>query len=176
MRSRTNSTVSPTKIHQWALQWLLQANLLNDKGRRICTADVVWSIVLRAAAQLISIFAACLDVEEGPSDQAVFDALKEGLPKTLPVLERRLNESLTHRLSRGMRRRAWEVAMDWHLIPYYGEPLQSKNEPYYGKPRQGTTKFPAYATACIVYHGQRYTLALFWVRRHEGTVTVLKRL
>lgn len=176
MRSRTDCTVSATQIHQWALQWLVAANLLKDEGRRTCTAEVVWSIVLRAAAQLISIFAACHDLEDGPSDQGVFDALKEGLPKTLPVLERRLNESLTHRLSRGMRRRAWEVAIDWHLSPYYGEPCVSKNELYYGKPRQGTTKFHAYATACIVYHGQRYTLALSWVRRHETTVTVLKRL
>ena len=176
MRSRTNSTVSASQVHQWALQWLVQAELLKKSSRRICTAEVVWSIVLRAAAQMISIYAACLDLEDGPSDQAVFDALAAGLPKTLSVLERRLNEALTNYLPRSMRRRAWHIAIDWHLVPYYGKPQRSKNELYYGKPRQGTKHFHAYATACIVVHGQRYTLALSWVRRHETTVTALKRL
>jgi len=176
MRSRTNCTVSASQVHQWALQWLIQAELLKKTSRRTCTAEVLWSIVLRAAAQMISIYAACLDLANGPSDQAVFDTLEAGLPKTLPVLERRLNEALTNYLPRSMRRRAWYVAIDWHLVPYYGEPHRSKNELYYGKPRQGTKHFHAYATACIVVHGQRYTLALSWVRRHETTVTALKRL
>lgn len=176
MRSRTNCTVSSSQVHQWALQWLVQAELLKKSKRRTCTTEVVWSIVLRAAAQMISIYAACLDLQDAPSDQAVFDALEAGLPKTLSVLERRLNESLTNHLPRHLRGRAWPIAIDWHLEPYYGEPYRSKNELYYGKPQKGTKHFHAYATACIVVHGQRYTLALSWVRRHESTVTVLKRL
>ncbi len=176
MRSRTNSSVTSGEVHQWALQWLIQADLLKARGRRVCTVAVVWSIVLRAAARLVSIYAACLDLAEGPSDQAVFNALEAGLPKTLSVLERRLNEALTSTLPRRMRRRAWRVAIDWHLVPYYGEPHQSRNELYYGKPRQGTSRFHAYATACITHHGERYTLALTWVRRHETTVTAMRRL
>lgn len=176
MRSRMNFRVSSSSVHQWALQWLVQADLLKQQKRRKCTVEVIWSILLRAAAQLISISAACLDVDEGPSDQAVFDALEAGLPKTLSVLERRLNQSLICAMPRAMRRRAWEIAIDWHLEPYYGKPMRTKNELYYGKPSQGTKNFHAYATACIVTHGQRYTVALSWVRRHESTVTVLKRL
>jgi hypothetical protein len=137
---------------------------------------VVLNIVLRAAARSISISAACRDLSQGPSDQAVMTALGEGIPKTLPVLERRLNEALTGELPRRMRRRAWQVAIDWHLSPYYGLPMQSRNEIYYGKPRQGTKNFHAYATACIVEYGQRYTLALTWIRRHESKVVVLRRL
>jgi putative transposase len=133
-------------------------------------------MVLRAAARMTSIYAACRDVAKAPSDQALFNALHDGLPKTLKVLERRLNEALTSHLTRTMRRRSWDVAIDWHLVPYYGQPSKSRNELYYGKPRQGTTKFHAYATACIVMYGHRYTLALSWVRRHETTVTALTRL
>jgi hypothetical protein len=103
-------------------------------------------------------------------------ALDEGLPKTLGALERRLNDALTGKLPRRIRRRRWEVAIDWHLSPYYGEPQRSKNELYYGKPRAGTKNFHAYASACIVEYGQRYTLALTYVRRHESTVRVLGRL
>ena len=175
MRSQTCCSISSGEVHQWALDWLVQAKLVRDRGWK-CTAVVVLNIVLRAAARSISVSAACRDLANAPSDQAVMTALEEGLPKTLCVLERRLNEALTGELPRRLRRGRWQVAIDWHLTPYYGQPYESRNELYYGKPRQGTKQFHAYASACIVDHGQRYTLALTWVRRHESTVTVLRRL
>lgn len=175
MRSRTCCSISSGEVHQWALDWLLQAKLVRDRGWK-CTATVVLNILLRAAARSISISAACRDLASAPSDQAVMTALEEGLPKTLSVLERRLNEALTGQLPRRLRRHRWQVAIDWHLTPYYGQPYESRNEIYYGKPRQGTKQFHAYASACIVDHGERYTLALTWVRRHESTVTALGRL
>lgn len=175
MRSTGSHIISSGQVHQWTLNWLVQAKLLKDHGWR-CTQAVVLNIVLRAAARCISVSAACRDLSEGPSDQAVMTALEEGLPKTLPVLERRLNEALTWDLPRSLRRRKWEVAIDWHLSPYYGQPQRSRNELYYGQPKQGTTKFHAYASACIISHGHRYTVALTWVRRHESQVTALKRL
>jgi hypothetical protein len=157
------------------LQWLLEAQLLKDHGW-LCTAVTVWNIVLRAASRMVSVFAACRDLANAPSQQAVFDALEAGLPRTLKVLEKRLNQALADPWPKRLRRYGWQVAIDWHLVPYYGQPARSRNELYYGKPRQGTTKFHAYATACIVQHGHRYTLALTWVRRHETMVAALERL
>jgi len=153
----------------------VQARLLKDHGW-LCKATVVWNILLRAAARTTSIYAACRDLADAPCEQALLNALDDGLPKTLPVLERRLNEALTGRLPRSLRQASWQVAIDWHLVPYYGQPQKSRNELYYGQPRQGTSKFHAYATACIVQSGQRYTIALTWVRRHETAVKVLGRL
>jgi hypothetical protein len=177
MRSPRNSRVSCSEVHQWALLWLLEAHLLKERGRRCkCTPTVVWSIVLFAAARMTSIFAACRNLSEAPSEEAVFAALEAGLPRTLPVLENRLNGALTTSWPRRLRQRRWEVAIDWHLAPYYGEPQKSRNEIYRSQRKQGTTHFHAYATACIVQYGQRYTLALTWVRGHESTVTVLRRL
>ena len=175
MRSGTKCSISSGQVHTWTLESLLKAKLIKDHGW-LCTASVVLSIVLRAAARSISVSAACRDLAKGPSDQAVMTALDEGLPKTLSVLERRLNESLTGPLPRRLRRRAWEVAIDWHLQPYYGQPDKSRNELYYGQPKQGTTKFHAYASACIVEYGHRYTLAITWVQRHHSMVAVLRRL
>lgn len=175
MRSRKSYSVSSGEVHRWTLNWLLAANLLKDHGW-LCTAVTVLNIVVRAAARSISIAAACRDMSEAPSDEAVMTALEKGIPKTLSVLERRLNEALTGQMPRRMRRRKWQVAIDFHLAPYYGRPHKSKNELYYGKPKQGTKYFHAYATACIVDRGRRYTVALTWVRRHESMVTVLRRL
>jgi len=175
MRSRTNCIITSCQVYSWSRECLLEAKLVKDHGR-LCTAVVVLGIVLRAAARSISVSAACCDLARRPSDHAVLTALDEGLPKTLVVLERRINEVLVGYLPRRMGRRAWEVAIDWHLDPYYGQPYRSRNEIYYGKAKQGTTKFHAYASACIVEYGRRYTLALTWVRRLESVTTVLRRL
>lgn len=176
MRSRKNPTISNRQVHEWTSNRLVQAKLVKDHGP-LCTAAVVLNVVLRAAARLISLCAACDDLANGPCGQSVLNALHDGLPKTLSVLERRLNAALTgDLLPPRMKRRKWEIAIDWHLVPYYGQPLASRNELYYGKPKAGTKYFHAYATACITYHGSRYTLALTWVRRHESTVVALRRL
>jgi hypothetical protein len=175
MRSGTNCTITSSEVYSWAQQHLQQARLVKDHGW-LCTASVVTAIVLRAAGRSISVSAACRDLDGAPSDQALMTALEDGLPKTLPVLERRLNDAMTGYLPRCMRRRSWEVAIDWHLNPYYGQPHKSRNEIYYGQPKQGTTKFHAYASACVVEYGRRYTLALTWVRRHESKTKALGRL
>jgi hypothetical protein len=177
MRSRRNCSVSCSEVHQWALSWLLQAELLKKRARcSVCTTTVVWSLVLRAAARLTSVFAACRDLDRAPSAEAVFDALEAGLPRTLSVLEKRLHGVLTTTWSRALQRRRWQVAIDWHLVPYYGQALRSRNELYRHKMHKGTTRFHAYATACVVQYGHRYTLALTWIRRHESMVTVMRRL
>ncbi len=175
MRSGTNCTITSGEVYSWAQSWLVQAKLVKDHGWR-CSAAAIVAVALRAAARSISISAACRDLAHAPSDQAAMTALEDGLPKTFPVLERRLNEALVGHLPRRMTRRAWAIAIDLHLNPYYGQPQRSRNEIYYGQPKQGTTKFHAYASACIVEHGRRYTVALTWVRRHESLVTVLRRL
>jgi len=175
MRSGTNCIINSGQVYSWSLGLLLDAKLVKDHGRK-CSAAIVLGITLRAAARCISINAACRDLAKAPSDQAVLTALDDGLPRTLLVLERRLNDALIDPLPRRMRRRAWNVAIDWHLQPYYGQPFQSRNELYYGQPKLGTTKFHAYASACIVEHGHRYTLVFTWVRRHESMVRVLQRM
>ena len=175
MDPRKSLTISSGEVHRCSLSWLVDGIRLKDHGW-LCTAGVVWSVVLRAAARTCSLHAACRDLAKGPSDEAVMNALNDGLPKTLRALESRLNGALVNYLPRRLLRRSWPVAIDWHLVPYYGKPMRSRNELFYGKPRQGTKNFHAYATACIVSHGVRYTLAVTWVRRHETTVVALGRL
>jgi len=176
MRSKAAYRISSQEVHQWALSQLIDAQVFKPIRGWKCTLPVLVSILLRAAARTCSIPAACRDLAHAPSDQAVFNALECGLPRTLKVLEHRLQRALTATLPKRLLRRRWEVAIDWHLVPYYGQPQRSKNELYSSKPLKGTTKFHAYASACIVSRGVRYTIALTWVRKHESTVTVLRRL
>ena len=175
MRSGTNCTITSGEVYSWVRECLLQAKLVKDHGWR-CTAAVVLGIVLRAAARSISVTAACRDLANAPSDQAVLTALEEGLPKTLPVLERRLNECLdwTAAVADAPPGMAGGDRLAFAALLRAAAQKPQRNLP---QPAEaGTAKFHAYASACIVEYGRRYTLALTWVRRHESMVKVLRRL
>ena len=174
-KTKTDCIISSEKVLAEAQACLINAKLVKNHGW-LCTAALTAAIVLRAAARSISVCAACRDMAHAPSDQAILTALDDGLPKTFPVLEQRLNDCLTEKLPPRMRHYVWSIAIDYHLQPYYGEPHKRRNEIYYSKPKQGTKKFHAYATACIVEYGRRYTLALTWVRGRESMIKVLQRL
>ena len=123
MRSGTTCNINSGQVYSWASGLLLDAKLVKDHGWK-CSAAIVLGITLRASARCISLNAACRDLAHAPSEQAVLTALDEGLSKTLIVLERRLNDALIDPLPKRMRRRAWNIAIDWHLQPYYGEPCR----------------------------------------------------
>lgn len=175
MRSRKDYKLCRSEVHQWALSRLLESKLTKDHGW-LCSALMVLNIVLRAAARSFSIHAACRDLSKAPSGDAAMIAIEKGLPKTRLVLENRLNHALAGEWPKRLKRRAWRVAIDYHEVPYYGEPQKTKNQFRRSKPKQGTSKFHTYATACIVHHGQRYTIALTWVRASDSMIKVLERL
>lgn len=56
MRSRMSCNVSASEIHRWTLNWLLEAKLIGDHGW-LCTASLLFNLVLRAAARTTSISA-----------------------------------------------------------------------------------------------------------------------
>ena len=175
MRSRTTYPVSDREVQSLAQSWLDQALQFKDHGWK-CTSNVLWQVVLLAAARMTSLFAACRDLSKAPSDQTVRDALRANLPKRPATLEQWMEPALCGRLPRRLTSRKRRVAIDWHLIPYHGEPRHNANELYHSQPKSGTTKFHAYATACVVERGFRFTVAATYVRGDESLVTVLTRL
>lgn len=171
MRSR--KIVTSECVQKWVLSWL-SAIPLPDHGW-LCTAAVVWKVLVRSAARRQTVSATCAEFG-APSLQGILNALREGLPKRATALERQLVTALQAHIPRGVLRRQWQVAIDWHLIPYYGQPAASDQELIRSAARSGTTRFHTYATACVLQQGQRYTVALTWVKRNESTVAVLQRL
>jgi Transposase DDE domain len=175
MRSKFSHKVTDRDVQAVAQRRLSQALKLKGSGWK-CTPDVIWQVVLLAAAKAISLFAACRDLAHAPCDNSVRGALANGLPARCQTLERRLAAALCQDLPRVVRRRAWELAIDYHLIPYHGEPRRCSNELYRSKPKSGTTKFHCYATAQIVVKGHRYTLAATYVLQSHSLVQVLSLL
>jgi hypothetical protein len=76
-------------------------------------------------------------------------------------------------LSRRDRRRCWIVAIDTHLVPYYGQ----RTAAVVGGPRKAGTKyFHGYATATLIHKGRRYTVALEALARQAQPHDVVRRL
>jgi Transposase DDE domain len=175
MRSRKSLTLTDRKVQALTESWLAESLDLSGAGWK-CTAGVLWQVVLLAAARMTSLFAACKDLTKAPSDEAVRKTLRKRLPKRFRTLEQKLEQALCGHLPKCLFTRAWRVAIDWHWIPYHGEPHRRANELCHSKPKSGTTKFHVYATACIVQGGYRYTLAATYVLSGESSVTILARL
>ena len=173
MRSR-GCIITKDEVHGYANHWLSSTLRLEYKGYK-CNNGVLIQILLIAAARVVSLFAACRDLADAPSDQAIRGALAASLPD-ITELERRLNLALVTNVPRALRRKSRIIAIDLTLIPYHGQPAHDQEEIYRCKPKSGTTHFHAYATAVVVHQGYRYTLALTPVRRSEPKKDVVQRL
>lgn len=174
MRSQKDYIVTKDEVYGYASHWLSTALRLEYEGAR-CTASTLYQILLIAASRVVSLFAACRDLADAPSDQTIRNALDATLPG-IGELERRLNQALATDLPKALGRKARMVAIDLTLIPYHGQPASDENEVYRSKPRSGTSHFHAYATAVVVHKGHRHTLALTRVERGEKMKAVVQRL
>jgi putative transposase len=135
----------------------------------------LWAVLFYACARVTSLAAACAALRDAPGDSAAHDALLATLPASAE-LQRRLNRALQGDLPRGLRRRRQPIACDLTLIPYHGQPLHDANEVYRSQAKSGTSHFHAYATAYVVKRGQRYTVALIWVKKGQALKDVLWEL
>jgi hypothetical protein len=170
----TYSTVAPGDVQAHA-QFVLQHHLrLKDHGPK-CTAGVLWTVLLYAAARIASLAAACAALRDAPSDTAAHDALLAGLP-AFAELQRRLNRALQGDLPKCLRRRRQPLAIDLTLIPYHGAPMHHVSEIYRSHAKSGTTHFHAYATAFVIRRGLRFTVGLTAVNQGEAMANVIQRL
>lgn len=174
MRSRTEYIITKAEVHAYAEDWLGTALRLEYQGYK-CSASTLLQILLIAAARVVSVFAACRDLADAPSDQTIRNALAATLPE-IAELQRRLNLALVTHVPRALRRKSRMVAIDLTLIPYHGQPARDKKEIFRGEPKSGTTHFHAYATAVVLHNGYRYTLALVRVEYGDSMKEVLQRL
>ena len=175
MRSwKKQYTVNCREVHDRAGAVLQQHVQIEDCGYK-CRASVLLNILFFAVSRISSIFAACRNLSEAPTQQAVFNALLATLPE-YHELEKRLNAALVDGLPKSLRRRSQTLAIDLTLIPYHGQPHRDIDEIYRSQPKSGTSHFHAYATCYVVCEGHRFTIALTPVSRGEAMEDVVRRL
>jgi len=91
-------------------------------------------------------------------------------------LQKRVQRALAGSGPKSLRKRQQRLAIDLHLVPYYGQPLADPKEIYRSQAKAGTNRFHAYASAYVVCHGQRFTVALTPVEKGESMKAIVQRL
>src|SRR5512132_4128909 len=162
------------QVHRLAAEHL-QAHLRFKDYKRKTSANVLWSLLLAAAARITSLSDACQRLRDAPSDETARKTLLATLPD-YATLQRQLNAALAGHLPKALRRHLQRLAIDLTLLPYHGQPFRDPEEIYRGPARAGTSQFHAYATAYVVHHGQRFTVALTGVTKGEPLKEVVQRL
>lgn len=151
---------------------------LTANGYRCQTGDL-WRLLLAAAARRTTIETACADLTGAPDANTVRGYLTEQLPPVGIVdLEQQWNDLLRSLVPDFLRVRPQEIAVDFHDEPYYGrdDPDDPDNWVCRGEARAGTTRFYRCATAYLMLHDMRLTLAVVFVKPTMDKVAILKRL
>jgi hypothetical protein len=151
---------------------------LTANGYRCQTGDL-WRLLLAAAARHTTLEAACADLTGAPDPNTVRGYLTEQLsPAAIPQQEQQWNDLLRTLIPDWLRHRPQEIAVDFHDEPYYGcEQLDDPdNWVCRGEARAGTTRFYRCATAYLMLHDVRLTLAVVFVKPKMDKVVILKRL
>jgi putative transposase len=151
---------------------------LTANGYR-CQTDDLWRLLLAAAARRTTIETVCADLRGAPDANTVRGYLSEQLPPTAVAdLEQQWNSLLRSLLPDWLHHRPQEIAVDFHDEPYYGRetPEDGDNWVCRGEARAGTTRFYRCATAYLMLHDVRLTLAVVFVKPKMDKVSILKRL
>ena len=137
---------------------LLETLPLVDYGRvvtrQMLARVLVWMSTVRGTVSCVP-----SRTKIGVSDETLRQALVASLPEIerLPLLIESSLSAWLPRLRRARKKRGFDVAIDLHHQPYYG-----KRQPgvFRGQAKLGTKLFWSTATAAIVHHGERLTLAV----------------
>jgi len=149
-------TITPALVRTTAAAGLQRALPWHDFGEAVRVGPLIDLILLTAALGL-TLSAVVRRFAFGFCHETARQALDANLPP-LDRLGEGLVDALHSYLPRAIRRGAWDIAIDLHYVPFYGDP---KTKGILGGPKKaGTNRFFVYATAVIVHRGQRWCLAL----------------
>jgi hypothetical protein len=164
-------SITPAVVRAVATEHLRGA--FDWQARRAVSVDDLLRFLLLMATGLTSVFdfvRRLFPFSHASARRAAYDHCP-----SLAAVAAGLNGALHSvlRLSRLDRRRPWQVAVDSHLVPYYGR----RTRDVVGGPRKaGTKQFHGYATATLLRPGHRYTVALEPLGRHAKPHEVVRRL
>jgi len=95
----------------------------------------------------------------------------------MATVERQVNAALHSHLPPSIANHRHCLALDLHLLPYYGKPSTAEAPYIYrSEAKAGTTSFFAYATLYVIRAHQRLTLAIHAISRGETAVAIITRL
>jgi hypothetical protein len=169
-------TITPTVVRHTARQALQQALPWKPFGRLV-TVSRLLGLLLLVAALRSSLSAVVRRFRFGFSHETARQALAANLPAQ-EALTRGLVDTLYLFGSRRLRKRRWDVAIDLHYCPFYGD--RRTKGIVGGQKKHGSKYHYAYATAVLIHRRHRYTVGLLALERkykpHEVVATLLAQL
>ena len=165
---RYYSTITPAVVRATAQRGLAAALPWQPFGACVPVTALL-DLILLVAALRSSLSAVVQRFRFGFCHETARRALDANLP---PVdrLANGLVDALHGYLPRVFRRRAWDIAIDLHYVPFYG--LARTPGTLGGPKKHGTNRFFVYATAVVVHRGQRWCLGLVPVRDAHSEAAV----
>lgn len=156
-----------------AIDWVSTQIPLETQGSY--SPQTLYQVLLWAASRQDTVEHACQVLTGVPSSNDVRYHLNQ--LEDMVKLETQVNETLQGRLPDRIRNHRHRLAIDLHLIPYYGVPNEQEvSYIYRSQAKAGTTTFFAYATVYVIRRHQRVTLALHAIPRGETMVATLTLL
>jgi Transposase DDE domain len=174
---RSHCTITPSVVRSTAQAALASALPWRPYGRLVSVARLL-GLLLLAAALRSSLSAVARRFRLGFSHETARQALAANLPADLGRLTGGLVDALHAFAGRRWRKRRWDVAVDLHYCPFYGD----KHAPGVvgGPKKHGTKHFYAYATAVLLHRRRRYTVGLLPVtakaKPHEVVAALLDQV
>src|SRR5512135_1396904 len=173
---KSTEPLTPAQVYRFAIAFCQPRLDFQPVGK--VTAEALLTVLFAAAARISSISETCRRLKDAPCEETYAHALYANL-FWLEQLKRKINAAFVDHLPRPLRRprkRPLRVGVDLTLLPYYGRHSLDSREIYRSQAKRGTSSFFAYATAYLVLHGQRFTLAVTPVTRSESLKEVLQEL
>ena len=155
------------------LECVLDALPIDMQGNH--TPQTLYEVLLWAASHHDTINHTCEVLDGVPSANDIRYHL--GKFCDMQRIETQLNKALQSRLPKDIINHRHCLAIDLHLIPYYGT-ITQENAPYIylSKAKAGTTYFFAYATIYVIRAHQRVTLAIHAIEKAETMVATITYL
>jgi putative transposase len=146
------------------------------KAQGKCKQENIFEILIRAATQRDSIENTTKVLKNIPTSKDIYYHLEKY--SDLDSLEEDLNKALPLPLANWHTARDFQkIAIDFNLIPYYGEPSPLEVPYIYrSQAKNGTCSFYAYATVYVIKKHKRVTLAIKAVQQQNTLVAIITYL
>jgi putative transposase len=169
----TTPVLTDSKTLKEVVNSLTEHIPISTQGK--CEQKNIFEILIRAATQRDSIENTTKILKNVPTNNNIRYHLEKY--SDLTTLEENLNTAIQSRLPDGIRQGKQKIAIDFNLIPYYGEPSPAEIPFIYrSKAKNGTCSFYAYATVYVIKKNKRATLAIKAIRQQDTKVAVLTYL
>jgi hypothetical protein len=170
-------TLTPSVVRATSREALQSVLPWQRYGRKVTVVRLL-DLLLLVAALRSSLAAVVRRFRFGFSHETARQAVAANLASGRDPLQHGLVDALHRFGGRRWRKRRWDMAIDLHYCPFYGD--RATCGIVGGQKKHGTQYFYAYATAVLIHRRHRYTVGLLAIDRaykpHEVVAALLAQV